>query len=214
MSPSRPSRYALRQANRSWLEIPCRRAVADASRRAEKLSSTIRSFSAADHRRRRPVSTISDVASVSKVIHTDNQLQAGQFGKTAYTGWIRGVARSSRNKDRPPMPGRLTQKRVVDQIADQRCWMRPVMAAFGIEDNCAPVRGREQKVATLANHLACDISTAMFRTGPAARLLPLHLDPGFQDLSILDRHVNARGDIDDPGKAMRENRYIRRPTIE
>ena len=30
-----------------------------------------------------------DVASVSKVIHTDNQLQAGQFGKAAYTGWIR-----------------------------------------------------------------------------------------------------------------------------
>src|SRR3954447_17730842 len=59
MSPSRPSRYALRQANRSWLEIPCRRAVANASRGAEKLSSTIPSFSAADHRRRRPVSTIS-----------------------------------------------------------------------------------------------------------------------------------------------------------
>src|SRR5271154_2939044 len=59
MSPSRPSQYALRQANSSWLEIPCRRAVADASRGAEKLSSTIRSFSAADHRRRRPVSTIS-----------------------------------------------------------------------------------------------------------------------------------------------------------
>src|SRR5262245_58888278 len=38
MAPSRPSRYALRQANRSWLEIPCRRAVADASRGAEKLS--------------------------------------------------------------------------------------------------------------------------------------------------------------------------------
>jgi hypothetical protein len=33
-----------------------------------------------------------DVASVSKVIHTDNQLQARQFGKTAYTGWIRTVA--------------------------------------------------------------------------------------------------------------------------
>ena len=32
-----------------------------------------------------------DVASVSKVIHTDNQLQAGQFGKAAYTGWIRIV---------------------------------------------------------------------------------------------------------------------------
>src|SRR5438477_6862905 len=47
-----------RQAKSSWLEIPCRRAVADASRGAEKLSSTIRSFSAADHRRRRPVSTI------------------------------------------------------------------------------------------------------------------------------------------------------------
>ena len=58
-SPSRPSRYALRQANSSWLEIPCRRAVADASRGPEKLSSTIRSFSASDHRRRRPVSTIS-----------------------------------------------------------------------------------------------------------------------------------------------------------
>src|SRR3954470_20778503 len=59
MSPSCPSRYALRQANSSWLEIPCRRAVADASRGPEKLSSAIRSFSAADHRRRRPVSTIS-----------------------------------------------------------------------------------------------------------------------------------------------------------
>src|ERR1700704_1031790 len=59
MSPSCPSRYALRQANSSWLEIPCRRAVAEASRGPEKLSSTIRSFSAADHRRRGPVSTIS-----------------------------------------------------------------------------------------------------------------------------------------------------------
>jgi hypothetical protein len=29
-----------------------------------------------------------DVASVSKVIHTDNQRHAGQFGKAAYTGWI------------------------------------------------------------------------------------------------------------------------------
>src|SRR5271163_1762233 len=29
-----------------------------------------------------------DMASVSKVIHTDNQLHAGQFGKTAYTEWI------------------------------------------------------------------------------------------------------------------------------
>jgi len=27
-----------------------------------------------------------DVASVSKVIHTDNQLQAGQFHKAAYVG--------------------------------------------------------------------------------------------------------------------------------
>src|SRR3954453_4621219 len=50
---------ALRQANSSWLEIPCRRAVADASRGAGILSSTIRSFSAADHLQRRPVSTIS-----------------------------------------------------------------------------------------------------------------------------------------------------------
>ena len=51
--------FPLLLANSSWLEIPCRRAVADDSRGAEKLSSTIRSFSAADHRRRRPVSTIS-----------------------------------------------------------------------------------------------------------------------------------------------------------
>jgi hypothetical protein len=29
------------------------------------------------------------MASVSKVIHTDTQLHAGQFGKTAYTAWIR-----------------------------------------------------------------------------------------------------------------------------
>ena len=58
-SPSRPSRYALRQANSSGLEILCRHAVAEASRRPEKLSSTIRSFSSAVHRRRRPVSTIS-----------------------------------------------------------------------------------------------------------------------------------------------------------
>src|SRR4051812_26340437 len=99
MSPSRPSRYALRQANRSWLEIPCRRAVADASRGAEILSSTIRSFSAADHRRRRPVSTISRrlMWRVSKVIHTDNQLHPGQFGKAAYTGWILLVQRASRS---------------------------------------------------------------------------------------------------------------------
>jgi hypothetical protein len=33
-----------------------------------------------------------DVASVSKVIHTDNQLQSGQFGKTAYSAWIRCIA--------------------------------------------------------------------------------------------------------------------------
>ena len=59
VSPSRPSRYALRQANMSWLEIPCRRAVTDAIRGPEKLSSTIRSFSSSLHRRRRPVSTIS-----------------------------------------------------------------------------------------------------------------------------------------------------------
>jgi hypothetical protein len=30
-----------------------------------------------------------DMASVPKVIHTDNQLHAGQFGKTAYTDWMR-----------------------------------------------------------------------------------------------------------------------------
>ena len=33
-----------------------------------------------------------DMAGVSKVIHTDNQLYAGQFGKTAYTEWIRSTA--------------------------------------------------------------------------------------------------------------------------
>jgi hypothetical protein len=41
------------------LEIPCRRAVADTSRGAERLSSTIRSFVASDQRRGRPVSTTS-----------------------------------------------------------------------------------------------------------------------------------------------------------
>ena len=54
-----------------------------------KLSSTIRSFSAADHRRRRPcVNNFKaiDMASVSKVIQTHNQLQAGQFDKAAYVG--------------------------------------------------------------------------------------------------------------------------------
>ena len=46
-----------------------------------------------------------DVASVSKVIHTDNQLQAGQFGKTAYTGWIRlSVALCVKRRD--PAGGR------------------------------------------------------------------------------------------------------------
>jgi hypothetical protein len=34
------------------------------------------------------------VASVSKVIHTDNQLHAGQFGKAAYTGWIQSMESS------------------------------------------------------------------------------------------------------------------------
>ena len=29
-----------------------------------------------------------DMPTVSNVIHTDNQLHAGQVGKTAYTGWI------------------------------------------------------------------------------------------------------------------------------
>ena len=28
------------------------------------------------------------MANGSKIIHTDNQLHSGQFGKTAYTGWI------------------------------------------------------------------------------------------------------------------------------
>jgi hypothetical protein len=57
--PSRPSRKALRQANNSVGKIPCRRAVDDASRGPEKLSSTIRNFSATVQRRRRPVSTTS-----------------------------------------------------------------------------------------------------------------------------------------------------------
>jgi hypothetical protein len=39
-----PARYALRQANSSELEIPWRRAVAEAWRQPAKLSSMIRSF--------------------------------------------------------------------------------------------------------------------------------------------------------------------------
>src|SRR5229473_6388293 len=58
-TPSRPARYALRHVNKSWLEIPCRRAVAEASRGPDRLSSTMRTFASSDHRRRRPVSTIS-----------------------------------------------------------------------------------------------------------------------------------------------------------
>src|SRR5271170_815509 len=38
-----------------------------------------------------------DMASVSKVIHTDNQLHAGQFGKTAYTEWIPSTKRLIRS---------------------------------------------------------------------------------------------------------------------
>src|SRR5665213_833693 len=33
-----------------------------------------------------------DMATVSKTIHTDSQLHGGQFGKTAYAGWIRFCA--------------------------------------------------------------------------------------------------------------------------
>jgi hypothetical protein len=58
-TPSRPARYALRHENKSWLEIPCRRAVAEASRGPDRLSSTMRTFASCSHRRRRPVSTIS-----------------------------------------------------------------------------------------------------------------------------------------------------------
>jgi hypothetical protein len=83
MSPSRPSRYALRQANSSWLEIPCRRAVADASRGAEKLSSTLFCGRPSTAATRVNNFKPTDMASVSKVIHTNNQLHAGQFGKTA-----------------------------------------------------------------------------------------------------------------------------------
>jgi hypothetical protein len=39
------------------------------------------------------------MASVSKVIHTDTQLHAGQFGKTAYTAWIPSTSWSA-----PTMP--------------------------------------------------------------------------------------------------------------
>ena len=42
-----------------------------------------------------------DVASVSKVIHTDNQLHPGQFGKAAYTGWIPSFRQKTRINERP-----------------------------------------------------------------------------------------------------------------
>ena len=76
----RDLRYALRQANSSWLES--RRAVANSSRGPEKLSSTIRQlFCGRPSTAATPVRNFkaTDAASVSKVIHTDNQLQAGQF---------------------------------------------------------------------------------------------------------------------------------------
>lgn len=76
-SPSRPSGYALRQANRSWLEIPCRRAVADAADpQSSPQGSTFfhRPTIAGDDPCQR-FETI-DVTSVSEDIHTDNQLRA------------------------------------------------------------------------------------------------------------------------------------------
>jgi hypothetical protein len=54
------STFRLRRQVRSCArDTPCRRAVADTKRGPARLSSTIRTFSSSDHRRRRPVSTIS-----------------------------------------------------------------------------------------------------------------------------------------------------------
>jgi hypothetical protein len=54
--PRRPARYSARHRVRSAREISCRRAVADTARGRTKLSSTMRTFSSPDQRRRRPLS--------------------------------------------------------------------------------------------------------------------------------------------------------------
>src|SRR3954463_6858092 len=56
-----------------------------------------------------------DVASVSKVIHNDNQLHTGQFGKAAYTGWIPFSVVGWVRK------GRRYGRKLVDRGAD-RAW--------------------------------------------------------------------------------------------
>jgi hypothetical protein len=87
-TPSRPARYALRHENKSWLEIPCRRAVAEASRGPDRLSSTMRTFASQPSTAPTRLNNLkkTDGASVSKAIHTDSQLHPAQFGKAAYTG--------------------------------------------------------------------------------------------------------------------------------
>jgi len=56
-----PSRACRRQANNWLVDSPWRRAVADTTRGALKLSATIRCFSSSVHRRRDPVSITSSV---------------------------------------------------------------------------------------------------------------------------------------------------------
>ena len=62
--PERPSRNCRRHVVSSDREIPCRRAVAETSRRPAKLSSTIRSLSVSLHCRRRAASA-ADRTSIS-----------------------------------------------------------------------------------------------------------------------------------------------------
>src|SRR5215213_7154280 len=91
---NRPSRYALRQANRSWFEIPCRRAVAEANRGPEKTLLdnpqllVLRPSPAPpriDDREPR------NLMIVSTDIHTDSHLRSGLSRKAALGGSLRSV---------------------------------------------------------------------------------------------------------------------------
>src|ERR1700724_1518993 len=66
-----------------------------------------------------------DMASVSKAIHTDNQLHTRQFGKTAYPGWIptcdiRAICNSAKASTKKPRRCRGLSCRDFEKISTSR----------------------------------------------------------------------------------------------
>ena len=84
-----PARYALRQANSSELDIPWRRAVAEAWRQPAKLSSTLL-------RLRRPTTSpaefdhleLLNLRTISMPIHKDSAHRPVRYRKAAFTGGL------------------------------------------------------------------------------------------------------------------------------